>query len=450
MRLGSSLDWLAARPQPEDFSRFRKDINPEWIEEALHVTGTATARKRRLPAIQVIWLVIGMALMRNRAITEVASKLDLALPSPDRPTAADSAVSQARGRLGDEPMEWLFNRCAHEWAHASADRDRWHGLALYGVDGTTFRVPDTPENRKHFGLANGGKKRGNSGYPVVRLVALMALRSHLIARASFGPYKKTSEHTYVADLWSHVPGNSLTLADKNYLSAATLVGLQNSGKNRHWVVPAKKNMRWRRIKRFANGDELVEMNVSSTARKKQPSLPKVWRARAIRYRRKGFPPRTLLTSMIDPELYPAKEIVALYHERWEIELGYGEIKTDMLENTKQPLRSKSPKRVNQEIWGLLIAYNLIRLEMERIADEADVEPTRISFVMVYNQICDEWLWCAVASPGSIPRHLRNLRAKVKRFILPRRRSGRSYPRAVKVKMSNYAKKRRSTKSRRPK
>jgi hypothetical protein len=81
--------------------------------------------------------------------------------------------------------------------------------------------------------------------------------------------------------------------------------------------------------------------------------------------------------------------------------------------------------------------------MERVADEARVEPTRISFVAALRLICDEWLWCAVASPGAIPKHLRNLRASLKTLILPPRRPERSYPRAVKIKISPYPRKRRS-------
>ena len=114
-----------------------------------------------------------------------------------------------------------------------------------------------------------------------------------------------------------------------------------------------------------------------------------------------------------------------------------------------PLRSKSVERVRQEIWGLLIAYNLVRLEMERVADEADLPPTRISFVAVYRMICDEWLWSAIASPGAIPRHLRDLRKQIKLFVLPPRRSDRSYPRAVKVKMSSYPRKRRTAATKKP-
>lgn len=440
MSLGTSLDYIASLPQPENFDQVRENLDPEWIEAALQATGTATLRKRRLPAAQVIWLLIGMALFRNRSITEVATSLDLAMPSPNgRPTAARSAISKARSRLGAEPLEWLFQRSAEEWAHQSADRDRWRGLALYAVDGTTFRVPDSHENSDHFGYAGGA--RGKSGYPLVRLTALMAVRSHLIANASFGPYGR-SELAYAADLWNSIPDDSLTILDKNYLSADTLLSLHRGGENRHWLIPAKVDSKWRKLKQLGKNDELVEMNVSDSARRKNPTLPQTWTARAVRYQRKGFRPRTLLTSLVDPEKHPAAEIIELYHERWEIELGYGEIKTDMLDATKRPLRSLTPARIGQEIWGLLIAYNLVRLEMESIADEAGVPPTRISFVMVFQYICLELQSYIFTAPGAIPKRLRDLRADLQRFVIPGRRSERVYPRAVKVKMSNYAKKRR--------
>src|SRR5688500_3193670 len=150
MQLRAALECVAARLQPEEFSQFEQYLDRAWIEEALAATGVATIRRRRLPAEQVPWLVIGMALLRNRPITEVVSKLDLALPSPGKPTVAPSAIVQARDRLGESPMAWLFARSADQWAHQSAGRDRWRGLALYGVDGTTLRVPDSDENREHF------------------------------------------------------------------------------------------------------------------------------------------------------------------------------------------------------------------------------------------------------------------------------------------------------------
>ena len=109
---------------------------------------------------------------------------------------------------------------------------------------------------------------------------------------------------------------------------------------------------------------------------------------------------------------------------------------------EEAIRSKSPTTVKQELWGIFLAYNLVRLEMQRVADDAGVEPTRISFVAALRLICDEWLWCSIATPGAIPKHLRNLRAALTTLILPPRRPKCSYPRAVKIKMSNYARKRR--------
>lgn len=441
MHLGKALAQAAAFGKPESLDRFREQIPQEWIEKALAVKkGTATLRRRRLPAVQVIWVVLGMALFRNRPIFEVVDKLDLALPDPRRPGVAPSAIVQARTRLGEEPMAWLFERSAEAWGHESADQHRWRGLAVYGVDGSSLRVPDSDENREHFGGHSAGRKRGDSGYPLVRAVALMALRSHLLAGVQFGPYA-TGEVTYAKALWVDIPDNSLTIEDRGFLSAGHLIPLAREGQNRHWLTRGKKNTRWKGIETFGPGDELVEMTVSPQARKQDPTLPKTWRARAIRYQRKGFQPQVLLTSLLDSVLYPAQEVIALYHERWELELGYDEIKTEMLER-EETIRSKTVKGVNQELWGLFLAYNLVRLEMERVAVEAEVEPTRISFVAALRMIQDEMLWNANASPGAIPKHLLRLRADLKRFILPPRRPERSYPRAVKIKMSNYPRKRR--------
>ncbi len=139
---------------PEDLDDFRRQIDPGWIEEALAATGTSTMRRRRLPSEQVIWVVLGMGLFRDRPIEDVVSKLDLALPGRS-PTVARSSVSQARERLGSEPVKWLFERCASVWAERSAEAHRCRGLRLYGIDGSSVRVPDTPENRETFGGQTG-------------------------------------------------------------------------------------------------------------------------------------------------------------------------------------------------------------------------------------------------------------------------------------------------------
>jgi Insertion element 4 transposase N-terminal len=168
-----------------------------------------------------------MALFRNRSIHELVGKLNLVLPGRT-PTVSSSAVTQARARLGAEPLEWLFVVSADHWAHRSADAHRWRGLALYGVDGSTLRVADSEENRDHFGGTKG--KRGQSGYPLVRLVGLMALRSHLLVNVAFGPLPNGVKSPMPPQLWPSVPDNSLTILDKGFLSAAILILLTRDGK----------------------------------------------------------------------------------------------------------------------------------------------------------------------------------------------------------------------------
>lgn len=239
---------------------FRKHLDPAWIEEALAATGTASLRKRRLPAEQVIWLVLGMALMRDRPMPDVLARLELVLPGTKSEDVAPSAITKARQRMGEEPLSWLFERSAQQWAHASARMDAWRGLALYAVDGTTLRVADTMENRAYFGLADGGH-RGPSGYPLVRLVTLLAVRSHLLAAAAFGPYSWGEKH-YADRLWAEVPEHSLMLVDRNFLSAPILWTLQNGKQERHWLIRAKSNTQWRVLHQLGPHDLLVELKVS--------------------------------------------------------------------------------------------------------------------------------------------------------------------------------------------
>ena len=436
MRLDESLAAATVYAQPTGFENFRGHIDTAWIEECLCATGFASLRRRRLPAELVIWLVLAMALFRDRSIDYLVANLDIVLPSGRRPPAR-SSVADARQRLGDEPLKYLFNTSATEWATRSADAHRWHGLALYGVDGTTLRVPDTTENRATFGSASGA--RGDGGYPLVRLVVLMALRSHVLRAARFGPYR-TSELELARQLWSAVPDDALTIVDRGFLSAADLIALERTGKNRHWLTRAKKDTHYRVVENLAPGDDIVEIEVNRAARIKNPDLPLVWRLRAIGYHHQGSPPSVLLTSLTDAARFPAKELIALYHERWELELGYDEIKTHLLAR-EESIRSKTPTGVRQEIWGQLLAYNLVRLEIERVAAVIRIEPTRLSFVNALRLIRAEWEWTNLAAPGAIPKHLRDLDYQLALLVLPPRRADRLFPRAVKIKMSNYPRKR---------
>jgi hypothetical protein len=237
-----------------------------------------------------------------------------------------------------------------------------------------------------------------------------------------------------------LPDDSLCIVDREFLAVNCLSAIQDQSKNRHWMTRAKSKTRLRTIKRLGKGDELVELEFSDQTRRANPGMPERWLVRAIRYERKGFKPQTLLTSLVDKKRFPARELVALYHERWELELGFDEVKTELLER-EEALRSKTPRGVAQELWSLGLLYNLVRLEMEQIAAEAGVPPTRISFIAALQFIQNCWIICAAMAPARIPRRLRKLREELCQFILPPRRSERLYPRAVKIKMSAYPKKR---------
>ena len=410
--MGRIASRVLTPPSGELLPKFVASLDPDWIEEALTATGTATIRRRRLPAEQVVWLVIGMCLFRDQSMKDLVATLDLALPGNRGVRVAPSSIVQARDRLGDEPLRWLFERTAETWAHQSARRHAWRGLAIYGADGTTVRVPDSTENRATFG-GQTTRWDSTSGYPLVRLVTLMALRSHLLAGARFGAYS-TDERAYAAELWPLIPAQSLTIVDRLFLAAKPLLGIERGGADRHWLTRARSTSKWVRVKRLAAGDDLVEMTVSSEARRQDPTLPQSWPMRAIRYRRRGFAEQTLLTSLVDAKRYPAAEIVALYHERWEIELGYNEVKRVMLAR-EESTRSKSPRGVAQELWGLAIAYNLVRFEAERVAAEAGVPPIRISFVAALTFIESALRSWGTDSAGRLPERLVRLREDVGHF-----------------------------------
>ena len=273
MRLAKDLQAVAELGELPEPKNVMGRIDPAWIEEALVATGTATVRRRRLPAEQVLWLVIGMAMMRDRPITEVAAKLDLVLPDARGGTVASSALTSARTRLGAEPLQYLFELTARKWAYESAAAHPWRGLQLFAADGTTLRVQDSKENQEHFGLVS-SHSGSTGGYPVVQMTALMALRSHLIVTARFAP-NRVSELTLAAELWDALPEHSLTILDRNFISPRSLLPIQQGKSDRHWLVRLRKNVKWKVIETLGDGDLLVELKTTSRTLAQDRTLPRV-------------------------------------------------------------------------------------------------------------------------------------------------------------------------------
>jgi hypothetical protein len=417
---------------PPDWRRLGEHLPFEWIEDALAYKGKASIRVRRLPAQQVVWLVIGLALYRHLSIKEVLDDLDLALPELKERCATASAACQARQRLGAEPLHWLFQTAAKAW-HQDSNSSQFHGMDLLAMDGTTLRLADSAANREHFGAQRYADSKMAS-FPQVRGVTLMAVPTHLILDARFTQYK-IGEMVSAKELLSSIPDNSLTVFDRGFLAADLLCTLRSHGVNRHYLVPAKSNTKWKRID-GTEADGTVEMEVSGAALRANPDLPATWQARAIRVDDGKGDIAYVLTSLMDRTQIKAKQLVDCYWRRWAIETSYRELKHTMLGPAKT-LRSTTVDGVNQEIWGALIAYNLVRVEIAKAAHEAKCQPTEISFTLAFRTIQYElFIAAATQAYGKLPALLIRLRQRLV-LDLKEFRPDRKFDRVVKAKPQRY-------------
>ncbi len=406
-------------------------LSPELIEQCLQDSGIATIRKRRLPMEMMVWSVLGMSLYRHLSMDKVVSQLDILLPGK-KPFVAPSAVIQARKRLGSDVMRTVFNQTQQLW-QSKTPHPNWHGLTLHAVDGVVWRTPDTKDNDEHFGRT--GNKTTISDYPQVRMVCHMELTSHLLNGASFDSVSK-SEVDLTVPLIDNGPSNSLTIFDRGFYALGLLHKWQASGEEKHWLIPLRKGTQYTVIAKLGRGQELVELKLSPQAQKKWEDAPKTIQARLITKSIKGKEVR-LLTSMTDAMKYPGADIAELYSHRWEIELGYREMKQYMLQN-QLTLRSKTPELVTQELWGMLVAYNLLRFLMCQMAyNQKSVMPYQIGFKQASLFLIGQLQLLPAVAPGRIPEVMSYILAMSESFILPERRE-RAYPRAVKKRPCRYA------------
>lgn len=432
--LDDALPFLAENLEFPDWERLGQHLPYDWIEEAVVCTHAVSIRHRRLPAEQVVWLVVALALYRHKSIGEVLDDLGLALPDAEQPFVSKSAAAQARQRLGAEPLQWLFQRSALAWCEQDRQAYAFKGLQLFAMDGTTLRSQDTAENRDHFGAQIYAGETVAS-YPQVRGVTLTAVPTHLIRNAVFGPYS-TNEMLYAKELVPHIPADSLTVFDRGFLAAEILYTLTASDQNRHFLIPAKANTKWEMLEGEEH-DAIVRMRVSPQARIKCPALPEFWEARAITVIDAQARKRILLTSLRDRRRYRAADIAACYERRWSVETSYRELKQTML-GTALTLRSKTVEGVYQEIWGTLTAYNLLRLEIAKAALVVKCEPSEVSFIRAFHLIQFELHWAAVTrSYGKLPATMVHLRERLV-SLLNEERPGRKFDRAVKSRPRKYA------------
>lgn len=416
-----------------DLNTFSQNIPVEWVESALELSSKATIRRRRLPSEQVLWLVIGMALFRNEPVNEVARRLNICANGlANEALLARSGLSEARQRLGEEPLEWLFKRTGRHWGRERYPQDDWHGLQVLAVDGALFRTPDTPELREHFGSGNTSSER-QTPFPMMRLVALMNVRSHIILDAQLSPYRR-SEMRLADGFTAQIPDRSVTLFDKGFWGSDFLIGLMNSGVQRHWLIPERKGLIYEEVEVFNEHDRLLRMKVSPQARKRNPELPETWQVRAVSYEVKNKL-KTVFTSL-PAEQFNTEQVAALYQERWEIELGFRDIKSSMQNNTIT-LRSKKVSLIHQEVWGMLLAYNVVRREASQAAVSYGREPNQIRFKLACQFIAAQLIVMAGAQPVSrTGARLSEMRAGIGNLFLDNRPRP-SRPRSVKISKTRY-------------
>lgn len=411
---------------------FLESLDPDWIEQALQVTGTASIRRRKIAAQDAVWLVLGMGLFGDCSIVNLVDQMRLVLPGVE--TLSPSAVTQARYRLGPEPLEWLFNKVAEVWADEVDESFRWKDLMLYAVDGTTLRVPDSDENYEYFGKP--GSDSTPAGYPQVRLTCLLNLSTRMLRAVSFDSYN-VSERVLANSLWGRVPDYSLTILDRGLYEFALLEKLVAQGTERHFLARVRSDIACESLDVLADGSELALLRPNWRSRKNHQDLKDDFTIRVMHYTGKNGKANRLFTTLLDADKYPAQELINLYHERWDIELAYNELKTHMGQR-KESLRSKRPEGIEQELYGLLLGYNLIRREMLQVAKAHNVSANRVSFKTSLIVICNFIITCTrTSSSGTLPAQLLNFRSKFDALILPERRRLRSYPRHIKITAPQY-------------
>lgn len=413
------------------FEKYAEILSPELIEQGFVQAGVATIRKRRLPLETVLWSIIGMSLFRQRSVWDISTQMDIMLPDK-KPLVAPSAVVQARQRLGSEAVKQVFLAMAKQ-SYQSDKFETWAGLNLLAVDGVVWRTTDTPENHKTFKAQSNG--HSENIFPKIRMICHMEVTSHQLINSTFSDYR-TNEMVLAEQLIERTPDNSLTIFDKGYYSLGLLNRWQQAGKQRHWMIPARKDLQYDVIQGMGPNDLQIRLTTTPQSRKKFNDLPDYVEARLVTKVIKGKAYR-ILTSMVDPMRFPSDEMVELYCYRWEIELGFREMKQTLL-NNKYTLRSKRPDMIEQELWGILLAYNLIRQAMTEAASKLDsVLPNQLSFASCSMAVTHFFATIPLTSPGNIPKHYKLLLMQLGYFKLPERREERSYRRWVKPKPSKY-------------
>ena len=370
------------------------------VRAVLAASGKASLRQRDLPAHVVVYYVITLALYMQSSYREVLRCLLEGIgwllgPSAAVKVAGKSGISQARTRLGWEPLRQLHDEVVRPVATGETKGAWYRGWRLVSLDGSTLDVADTPADEKAF--ARPAASRGTSAFPQIRFVSLVENGTHVLFGTRMADYR-TGETTLAKEVVASLQPGMLCLADRQFFGFDLWASADQTGADLLWRI--KKNLRLPCEQRLPDGSYLSHIHPSRKhPRRKTDGLP----VRVVEYCLDGVedaePLYRLITTILDPEKAPAEQLAALYHERWEIESALDELKTH-LRGARIVLRSKTPDLVRQEFYGFLMAHFAIRGLMHEAAVKAGEDPDRLSFIHAVRVVRRKLLSFAAVPPSA--------------------------------------------------
>ena len=433
-----------------DLAPFHTILGPT-IREVLDEQGLNKFRRGTIliPRL-LIWLVLSMTLRRDLSADNVFSWMmsgfrwiKAILPAKAK-IVTDGAISKARICLGVKPFESVLEKQMAAFNNLPRD---FHGLVSYIFDGTTGSMPDTDENRDYFHKPS--SQKGQAGFPLVRIMALLAYPVRLVVKVAYAPYsgKGTGERTLVMQiLESVVLKDALFLLDAGLYSFKLIYTiLQKDG---HFLIKVPSNFTVKIIKKLADGSyiAIVSGKVLDPDAKPRSDGKNSWKkveitVRLIRYQIPGFKTVTLISSLLDENI-TAKELILHYHKRWDIEITYDEIKTHQCATLRGQIptlfRSKRPDLVKQELLAMMIMYNATRELIWKAAIKHNKDPLKISFLAALQHIIDAIPMLTAQNDSE--RKWEYLLELIADGEIDRPRRARVNPRVVKIKSKKWPRK----------
>lgn len=356
-------------------------IPSELIQQVLDESNCHSTRKCRLNSEIMLWLIVAMGIFASYPIRSVFRASQRFRDKDDIPSR--SALCKARKRLGISPLRLLFKKVVTLQCLPEVPGGFYAGLRLMGIDGVQFTCPFTPANVAAFGLPKGGNtSESKGGYPVIGKVSLVELGSHV--EYAFVPRSQDhGESTMAKRLVRHLKSGMLVFLDAGFFGYCLLRMIVESGAE--FLVNVSSTPHLTPHETLSDDSYLSKIYANGTDRKKDRNGIVV---RVLKYQlddpqRPGHgETRRLVTTLLDHVRHPIKDLINLYHERWEHELMNDEQKTHQdprRAGKSTHLRSESPSGVIQELYGLSLAHFVIRKAMFEAASKIGIDPDRLSF-----------------------------------------------------------------------